>query len=143
MGDPSRLNTPSETVATSQKVCCPDSIFSDRAVNASSDYREHKRMQSDKHCVRRDVESASTRRQDCDAEVQVPLSFHVRGTPNGKPDLQLQLFSLKLGGACRPSDTPAPSRYAHGHQSGGRTCACARLLLVTCSWKCCDFAPYI
>ncbi|KAK9908907.1 hypothetical protein WJX75_004527 [Coccomyxa subellipsoidea] len=42
--------------------------------------------------------------QASSASRKVPLKLRLTGSPNGKPDVQLQLFSLKFGeAACRPS----------------------------------------
>lgn len=38
-----------------------------------------------------------------DADFTVPLRFRVSGSPNGKPDLQLQLLRLDIGAAARGS----------------------------------------
>lgn len=46
--------------------------------------------------------------------MEVPLSLRLTGSPSGKPDLQLQLFSLRLGeAACHPRGPPGSSRHSN------------------------------
>lgn len=44
-----------------------------------------------------------------DADFTVPLQFRVTGSPNGKPDLQLQLLRLDFGSEVKHD--PAQHRY--------------------------------
>ena len=47
-----------------------------------------------------------------DADFTVPLQFRVTGSPNGKPDLQLQLLRLDFGSEVKRE----PARHRHGNQ---------------------------
>ena len=47
-----------------------------------------------------------------DADFTVPLQFRVTGSPNGKPDLQLQLLRLDFGSEVKHD----PARHRHGGQ---------------------------
>ena len=47
-----------------------------------------------------------------DADFTVPLQFRVTGSPNGKPDLQLQLLRLDFGSEVKHD----PARHRHDSQ---------------------------
>ena len=47
-----------------------------------------------------------------EADFTVPLQFRVSGSPNGKPDLQLQLLRLDFGSEVKRD----PARRRHGTQ---------------------------
>lgn len=55
-------------------------------------------------------EGGITEDAERDADFTVPLRFRVSGSPNGKPDLQLQLLRLNIGAAARSSS----GRSKHG-----------------------------
>lgn len=64
-------------------------------------------------------------------EVQVPLKLRLTGSPNGKPDVQLQLFSLKFGeAACRPSRKSSRTQQPP-HLSGAPALTCSLFLIST------------
>ena len=52
------------------------------------------------------------------AELQVPLKLRLTGSPNGKPDLQLQLFTINLGEAADQSSGRTGRRRHSPHLSG-------------------------
>lgn len=50
--------------------------------------------------------------EQADADFTVPLQFRINGSPNGKPDLQLQLLRIDFGSEVKRD----PARQKHGSQ---------------------------